>query len=349
MSCAHSDFPRTLHGASGDCRVVIGPVARELQPLVGRSRVVVLTDACVRRLHDASFPPGDVIEIGQGETSKSLETVETVFERLLALGVDTDTMIVGIGGGLVCDVAGFVGATWLRGLRVGLVPTTLLAQADAGVGGKNGVNFGGLKNLIGTIRQPSFVLCDPAFLHTLPACELRNGLAEVVKTAAVRDASLFRFLEDQAEALLRSDSDTIQHAVCGALRVKLGVVQSDELGAGERVVLNFGHTLGHALEATTGMRHGECVSIGMVFASRLSEARTGLPSEGTRRLEELLRRLGLPATLPGVDAPSVLEAVRRDKKRAGSSVRMALLRQIGDALVETVPLGELEAAVARVR
>ena len=309
---------------------------------------MVVTDPVVRSLHGASFPPGDVVEIGQGESSKSLETVRALFQQFLSLGVDSDSMILAFGGGVVCDVAAFAAATWLRGIRVGLIPTTLLAQADAGLGGKNGVNFGGIKNLVGTIRQPAFVLCDPVYLQTLPAAELRNGLAEVVKAAVVRDARLFRFLEESADSLRAGDESALQQAILGAIRVKLGVVARDELGTGERVVLNFGHTLGHAIEATLGLRHGEAVSIGMVFAARRSAARHRLRPDRVDRLERLLLRLELPTRIT-TDPSPLMEAVSRDKKRAAHTLRMALLQEIGEAIVEPVEIDELEAAIANLR
>jgi len=338
----------TLHAGTGDCQVLAGAVFRELPQLIRNTRTVVVTDSTVRGLHGATFPPGDVIEIGQGESAKSLETVDSLYRRFLSLGIDSDSMILAVGGGIVCDVAAFAAATWLRGLRVGLVPTTLLAQADAGLGGKNGVNFGGIKNLIGTIRQPSFVLCDPVFLRTLPEVELRNGLAEVAKAAAVRDPELFRLLEDKADTTTGFDSATLQEAIQGAIRVKLAVVGRDEMGGGERAVLNFGHTLGHAIEATLGLRHGEAVSIGMVFAARLSVARRRMRPEGLNRLENLLGSLGLPTSITTDPAP-LIEAVSRDKKRAGNCLRMALLQEIGEAIVEPVEFDELASAIADLR
>jgi 3-dehydroquinate synthase len=329
--------------------VLAGPVLCELPQLIAdTTRLVVVTDAKVRRLHAQSFPPGEVIEVGQGEGAKSLETLQDVFQQLQRFGLERDGMLLGVGGGLVCDVTGFAAATWLRGIRVGLVPTTLLAQADAAVGGKNGVNFGGIKNLLGTIRQPAFVLCDPVFLQTLSPAELSNGLAEVVKAAAVRDAALFGFLEANAEALLAFDSGALSHALFGALRVKLGVVERDECEEGERLVLNFGHTLGHAVEATLGLRHGEAVSLGMVFAARLSESRGWLPAGRAARLEQLLRRVQLPTRLAGNQA-ALLAAAHRDKKRIGNRLRMALLKEIGEAIVEPIEIGAFEAALSNLR
>lgn len=334
----------TLRGASGDCRILVGPCLEEAARLVSGRRTVVVTDANVERLHRERFPAGEVVAIGTGEASKTLATVEALYRRFVELEVDRSTFVVAVGGGIVCDVAAFAAATFLRGLDCGLVPTTVLAQSDAGVGGKNGVNLGGIKNLVGTIRQPRFVLCDPLFLETLPLEELRSGLAEIVKAGAIADAELFAALEVSAAQLLARDRPALQRAVEGALRVKARVVEADESEKGERRALNFGHTLGHALEALEGMRHGEGVSVGMVFAARLSESRGLLPAGGAERIELLLARLGLPVRRAG-DPARWLEAMGKDKKRAGKAIQMALLKSVGECVIAPVELRELEAAL----
>ncbi|HEY3447233.1 MAG TPA: 3-dehydroquinate synthase [Myxococcales bacterium] len=335
----------TLRGKTGDCRIVLGDCPTHLPALCGQRRVVAVTDANVRRLHRAAFPQAEVIEIGLGEANKTLETVFGLYERFLELGLDRNALVVGIGGGIVCDVAAYAAATWLRGLDTGLVPTTVLAQADAGIGGKNGVNFRGLKNQVGTIRQPRFVLCDPAFLKTLPEAEVRNGFAEVVKAGAIADAALWDLLEAKAEAVLALEPDSLSRAMSAALAVKHRVVEADELETGLRRTLNFGHTVGHAWEALLGVRHGEAVSAGMVFAARLSEQRGRLAAGQADRLERLLQRFGLPTRLQA-DPDAVLEAVGSDKKRAGDSVHVVLLERIGRAVVEPVPLTELSRALS---
>ena len=334
----------TLHGKTGDCRIVLGDCGAHLPALCGGRRVVVVTDANVRRLHSARFPKADVVEIGQGEANKTLDTVALLYERFLALGLDRRALVVGIGGGIVCDVAAYAAATWLRGLDTGLVPTTVLAQADAGIGGKNGVNFRGLKNQVGTIRQPGFVLCDPAFLKTLPEVEVRNGFAEVLKAAAIADAGLWEFLEAEAEAVLALEPAALSRAMSASLAVKHRVVEADELETGLRRTLNFGHTVGHAWEALLGVRHGEAVGAGMVFAARLSEQRGRLAAGQADRLEKLLARFGLPTRM-SADPDAVLEAVGADKKRAGDCVHLVLLEKIGQAVVEPVPLTELRRAL----
>ena len=279
-----------------------------------------------------------------GEGSKSLKTARELFERLVAIECDRDTVLVGIGGGVVCDLTGFVAATYLRGVRCGFVPTTLLAQVDAAIGGKNGVNLDRYKNLVGTIVQPRFVLVDPSLLRTLPVEELRGGLAEVVKAGAIRDVKLFEQLERRGANLLAATPAVLAGPVEQAVHVKAAIVTEDERETGVRRLLNFGHTFGHALERATDLSHGEAVSVGMVVAARLSVARGRLAAEEAERLERLLSVLGLPTRAPA-DAETLMDAMRRDKKRAGDDIRFVLLDAIGEAVVERIPLAELAETV----
>jgi 3-dehydroquinate synthase len=241
-------------------------------------------------------------------------------------------------------VAGFAAATYLRGLPFALAPTTLLAQVDAGVGGKTGVNFRGRKNQIGVFRQPRLVWCDPAMLGTLPPRETLNGLAEAIKHAAIADPALFAFLEQNVEPLLALDADVLARVVQDCLRIKLDFVRRDELeDFGPRRMLNFGHTLGHAIEAATGQPHGFAVAWGMAAAARLSVARGLLPAADAARLDGLLRRFGYPPP-PALDRERALAAARDDKKRHGDELRFVLLTRLGEAAVVEMGLAELAAA-----
>ncbi|MBN1938253.1 MAG: 3-dehydroquinate synthase, partial [Candidatus Aminicenantes bacterium] len=214
-----------LDAPSGRSQILVGAPLASLTERLNGVAAVVITDRTVRRLHGHRFPPGvPVLAAGRGERRKSLRTAAFLTRSLLRLGADRSTWIVGIGGGIVCDIAGFVAATALRGLPLALAPTTLLAQADAAVGGKNGVNVRGYKNMAGTIRQPRFILSDPAVLQTLPPAELRCGFAEIIKAAAVADSELFAFLESNAADLMRLDPGLTARAVAGAVRIKAAVV-----------------------------------------------------------------------------------------------------------------------------
>jgi 3-dehydroquinate synthase len=263
----------------------------------------------------------------------------------VAFEADRSSFIVGIGGGIVCDIAGFIASTYLRGVRVGFVASTLLSQVDASVGGKNGVNFEGYKNMVGVFNQPEFVVCDMNLLKTLPEKEVLCGLAEVVKHAAIGDADLFSYLEKYYKRALQLDAEVIEKIVYDSVLIKSSIVNKDEKEEGERRKLNFGHTLGHALEKTTGAPHGEAVSAGMVVASALSEKRGYLSTEEKERIEALLKKFQLPTRVQ-LDGKRVLDAVRKDKKREGEEINFVLLQGIGQAVVEKISMEELETVVS---
>ena len=326
----------------------VGDSIAHLRSYCEVAKSVIVTDHTVRALHGSLFPERPVIEIGMGEEAKTLETVEAVYDALLAAGVDRASTIVAIGGGIVCDVAGFAASTFLRGLSFGFVPTTLLAQVDASVGGKNGVNLHGYKNLVGTVCQPGFVICDPEVLGTLPGHEVRNGFAEVIKQAAIGDSALFSFLETDWERALALEPDAIDRVVYGCLKVKTAIVERDERETGERRKLNFGHTLGHAVEKVHRLKHGEAISIGMVAAARLSVKKALLAPEDAARLEVLLKAFGLPVALD-VNKELIRDALEKDKKRTDGSILFVLLEGIGKARVVPIKIDEIEEVIDDLR
>lgn len=280
-----------------------------------------------------------------GEPTKRLEVVSQLYDRLVELQADRRTLIVAVGGGVVGDTAGFVAATYARGLPFLQMPTTLLADVDSSVGGKVGVNHPQAKNLIGAFHQPIGVLIDTVALQTLPDREYRSGLAEVVKYGVILDAEFFAFLEAQAAAIDRREPAGLRHAIARSCRLKADVVEQDEFErTGLRAVLNYGHTFGHALEALSGygeLLHGEAVAIGMVYASRLAERLGRITAEETARQVRLLEALSLPTSLPPGRHPSVeemLERMRLDKKSLAGRLRFVLPTRIGHVeLVEDVP------------
>jgi len=332
-----------LDAPSGKCDILIGEKLANVEKYVDAAKAVIITDKNVMAAHGALFPPYEVIEMGVGEGNKTLQTVERIYERFLGMELDRSSFVVGIGGGVVCDVAGYAAATYLRGLDFGLVPTTLLAQVDAAIGGKNGVNFKGYKNIVGTIRQPRFSICDPAVLKTLPQQELRCGFAEVIKSAAIADPHLFSFLEGHVDKAMALDDAAIGRIVADAVAVKVGIVSRDEGEKNERMLLNFGHTLGHALEKTAYLPHGEAVAIGMAAAAELSVSRGMLRKEDAERLKNLIRAFGLPVSR--THSEGVIDAMRKDKKMRGGSMNMVLLEGIGKAKVTEVWINDLEAAL----
>jgi len=340
--------PRFDSFATGPTRVVVGrdllddaarAVAREHR---GRA-IVVVSDARVARLHGRRFARALsrrgartlVLTFPAGERSKTRETKARLEDRLAAEGIGRDTVIVALGGGVTGDLAGFLAATWHRGIPVVQIPTTSLAMLDAALGGKTGVDLPAGKNLVGAFHAPAALWADVAVLGTLPARAFRAGLAEAVKMAAALDATLFRRLEASAAALLARESGAIGHVVSRCLRLKAAVVARDERDQGRRAVLNFGHTAAHALETASGyaIPHGEAVAIGLVAESRLAVRKTGFPREDAERIEALLEALALPTRAPaGIRGASLTAAMRRDKKSRGGLPRCALPERLGRML-----------------
>lgn len=313
----------------------------ELPPFYGRCAVI--TDANVGRFYGARIrralsPSGlkvHTITIAPGERSKTLATIESLARKLLRAGIERGDVIVALGGGVVGDIAGFLAATYMRGIDCIQVPTTLLAQVDSGIGGKTGVNLKEGKNLLGAFHQPVAVLIDPAVLRTLPARQFNNGMAEVVKTAAIGNAKLFRFLEDNAARIRGLEPRALEHIIVECCRLKARVVEKDECDLGARARLNFGHTIGHALEATGGYRrllHGEAVSVGMVAAAKIA-GKMGIASNRTvTRLINLLAEFGLPTSLrrmKRLDSNALMRALTADKKVRGGRPAFVLPRRIG--------------------
>jgi 3-dehydroquinate synthase len=329
-----------IAGRPQTSRIYLDASLAQLPALAAGRQAALVVDANVRRLHGARLPDWPLIEIEASEAAKTLATFERLTRALIELGVDRSTLIVGIGGGITCDLTGFVGSTLLRGLPFGLVPTTLLAQVDAAVGGKNGVNLDGLKNLVGTVTQPEFVLSDHSVLATLPPREVRCGIAEAIKTAVVGDAALFELIEVGLDALLQCDREVAARVVEGAVRTKVRIVAGDERDQGQRRLLNFGHTLGHAIEKVFRLSHGEAVAAGMTAAGRISVQRGLLPAREGQRLERLIARAGLPVSCPPGRWPDLVEAIGHDKKRLRRRQAGVLLRALGDGVI--VDIGDDE-------
>jgi 3-dehydroquinate synthase len=287
-----------------------------------------------------------------GEATKSLASASRLFDELVSMKADRHTTVVAVGGGVIGDLAGFVAATYARGVPLLMVPTTLLAQVDSSVGGKVGVNHPGAKNIIGAFHQPVAVWIDTQTLHTLPDRELRCGLAEVVKYGVILDGAFFEELERRAEAILGRDDAALRRIVARSCELKASVVSRDEREeTGLRAVLNFGHTIGHAIEAVAGYdgpyQHGEAVAVGMVAEARLAESLGWIGREVVGRIEGLLDRLGLPTRAPGLDPERLLEAMGRDKKNRGGRTRFVLPRSIGQVeLTDAAGEAEVRAVLA---
>jgi len=335
-----------IQGNTGQSMILVGETLENVKTYLPGTNPVIITDETVWSRYGNRFPTGEVIRIGTGETIKILETVERIYRRLVAVEADRSTPILGIGGGIVCDITGFAASTYLRGVRFGFVSTTLLAQVDASVGGKNGVNFGGYKNMIGVFNQPDFVVCDLSLLATLPESEIQCGFAEIIKHAAIADTEMFRFLEAGVENALSLDGNVIERLVYDSVRIKSAIVNRDETEQGERRKLNFGHTFGHAMEKVAGIPHGRAVSAGMAVAAALSVEKGLLSEKDADRLCRLIQRFGLPTRID-IDPGKVLEALGKDKKRSGDGIRFVLLSGLGNAVVEKISFDELSKAWVR--
>ena len=333
-----------IHGMSSDSLVMIGESINNLNEYLSGREAIIITDVNVYRHYHHLLSSDKIIQIGTGEAIKTLDTVKDIIGRLIEMEADRTAFIVGIGGGIVCDIAGFVASIFERGLSFGFVSTTLLSQVDASVGGKNGVNFEGYKNMVGVINQPEFVLCDPDLLKTLPEKELLNGCAEIVKHAAIADLKLFSYLEENFGGILRLDNDVIEKVVRDSVIIKSGIVNRDERERGERRKLNFGHTIGHALEKVTGVTHGEAVSAGMAAAAMISENMGLLKRKDRIRIETLLENMGLPTDLQA-DKKRMIDALNKDKKRESSSIHFVLLEEIGKAVIQEITIEELQSYI----
>ena len=311
--------------------IYIGPTADILSGVLPEGRVIVVSDATIDRLYHPLLAPYDTVLIGAGESIKTLQTVESIYRRFIELGADRSTFVLAVGGGIVTDVAGFAAATYMRGLSFGFVSTTLLGQVDASVGGKNGVNVDGYKNMAGTFKQPRFVICDPEMLRTLSDREFRTGLAEVVKAAVIADADLFTRIENVSFEALRADTDLLTDAISAAVRVKADIVERDEHETGDRRKLNLGHTLAHAIEKCSNrMNHGEAVAVGTALIADAAVKLGVLLPADRDRIVNVLEKLGFDLT-PPVDVKRLLKEVGKDKKSEDGMLRIVLPVGIGNA------------------
>lgn len=304
------------------------------------SHAVVITDKNVHATYAVPLSEAlsrdadvDLLTVDPGELSKSVETAESLWQELLEAGTDRRSSVIAVGGGVVGDLAGFIAATFARGIALVQVPTTLLAQVDSSVGGKVAINLTGAKNMVGAFWQPRYVLIDTAVLSTLPDREYRSGLGEVVKYGVIMDADFFAFLEDHVTAINQRDDQALRHVVARCCQLKADVVRADEREqTGRRAVLNYGHTFAHAFETVSGygqLLHGEAVSVGMLCASRLAESLGMIDPDVTRRQQQLLAALQLPTSVPDIDLKQCLATMQHDKKVEQGHLRFVLPTCLG--------------------
>lgn len=327
-------------GKSTPSMIAIGDVIGMLDELTADRSVFIVTDENLLRCYHDIISRYRYIVIPQGEQHKNLATVEHIHQQLLEAEADRSSYLVGFGGGIVTDITGFAASTFMRGIGFGFVATSLLAQCDASVGGKNGVNLDGYKNIIGTFNQPDFVLCDSSLLATLPQRELRAGMSEALKCGIIGDRELFNiFVNNSFEQL---QGDILTEIVIRSVEFKASIVAQDEREGGVRKLLNLGHTFGHAIEKCShDYIHGEAVAIGIALIAKLSVALSSLKQSDCADIIKALKMLSLPVSVDEIPFDKLLQVAKSDKKRSGESIELILIEEIGRCQIRKIPIPEL--------
>jgi 3-dehydroquinate synthase len=323
----------THHFSKGTTDYYLNSNYSQLLQLAPPSQVVVVTDEQVHRIYAHLLREYRILIVPAGEEGKSLQVVGQLATKLAAFEADRKTKLIGIGGGMVTDITGFLAGIYMRGIAFGFVPTTLLGMVDAAIGGKNGVNLGLYKNMLGLVRQPSFILFDSSFLETLPQQEWSNGFAEIIKYACIMDAPLFEELLAKTSYDYRVGSQLLNSLIARCVAHKNEVVLEDEQEMNRRKTLNFGHTAGHAFETMYRLPHGYAVGLGMLVAFIASEKKFGLNPNLRQQLKYLLNKFGLPTQLR-IDVSKVMEVLIHDKKRNADQIDFILLKEIGQVVIE---------------
>lgn len=315
--------------------ILIGEKWEKVMELLPSKGVAIVTDENVFNFYGQKFPSFPVLKIPAGESSKMLKTIESLASQLLKNNIDRSGFILAIGGGVVCDIAGLLASVYMRGIRCGYVSTTLLAQVDASTGGKTGVDLGGVKNIIGTFRQPEFVICDPSVLVTLPDDEYLSGLAEMIKTAVIGDEELFDLINKQYSGILMRDPSLLSNLVTRSVRFKADVVSRDEKESGLRRILNFGHTFGHALETALSLKHGMAVASGMKLASHFSFEKNYIKNDELTKITGIIDKYQFPEL--AMPEPGLIEnLIVHDKKKSGSGINFVFSAGIGKAVCKKI-------------
>jgi len=310
----------TIKAESKSSRILIGESLSNVANYIGDRHAIILTDPNILKYYKNQLPQNIPI---------------------IAYEADRSSFLLAVGGGIVCDVGGFAASVYMRGIPFGFVSTTLLSQVDASVGGKNGVNYKGFKNMVGVFNQPEFVICDTKMLNTLEKDEVHSGFAEIIKAGAIKDISLFNYCRDHAQAALANNEKVINHLVYESVKIKANVVKTDEREKGERRLLNFGHTFAHSIEKMSTTLHGNAVSIGMVLAARVSQQLGMISEQDTVTIASVLSSYGLPIRSE-VPVQQLFEAMKQDKKREGNAIHLVLLDKIGKAVTRKIPYNELQ-------
>lgn len=328
--------------SSGDTvsGILVGGRWEAVVKLLPENNIVIITDENVFNIYGHLFPAFPVLKIKPGEDSKQLKVIEKLAKRLLQNGIDRSGFILAVGGGVVCDIAGFLASVYMRGIRCGYVSTTLLSQVDASTGGKNGVNLGMIKNVIGNFRQPEFVICDTSMLATLPKDEYLSGLAELIKTGIIGDVNIIEILENKYKEVINRDKALLTDLVARSVRFKASVVSEDEKETGLRRILNFGHTYGHAVELYQSVKHGFAVATGMELATIFSYKKGYINKNEKERITKLLKKYDLLFE-NNIPAEKIKELILHDKKKSGNEIHFVFTEGIGKAEVRKIPVSEV--------
>ncbi len=309
--------------------------------LVPASQCIFITDENIFSAHPDAFFNRQTIVLKPDASIKQQSTIDDVIGQLIQRKADRDTWLIGVGGGVITDITGYVAGIFMRGLRTGLVPTSLLGMVDAAIGGKNGIDVGPYKNLIGLVKQPEWILFDLHWLTTLPKQEWSNGFAEIIKHACIQDAELFESLRQQSIEAYQNQPSQLAELIEKNVRLKFSIVAKDPMEQKERRLLNFGHTIGHAIEHTYHFSHGEAISIGMIYATKLSIAMSGLTEEAAALLEKTLIQYKLPAQA-NIEWEKIEPLIQLDKKKKGNGIRFILLEAIGKGNIQEISLETLQ-------
>lgn len=315
-----------------------------LEKIISKENAVIVTDTNISSVYEDAFNGWKVVAIQPGEKNKQQSTIDEIINQLIKLQADRNTFIIGIGGGIVTDIAGYAASVYMRGIKFSFIPTSILAMVDAAIGGKNGVDVGVYKNLVGTIRHPEFLMFDYSLLKTLPQPEWINGFAEIIKHGCIKDKSLFEILENNTVETFQNSADKIAALIKRNVEIKYNIVAGDEFETNERKLLNFGHTIGHAIENIYQLPHGNAVSIGIAAACKISEIINDFSSEETARVIALLKKYNLPVDFQ-FDKEKVWEVLLMDKKKSGDTMSFILLNKIGEGVIKSIPLYQLKELV----
>lgn len=329
-----------LNTKNGNTVIRFCDVLNEKYETFFNNRSVFITDSNVFNIYQDFFEDKKTIVVTPGDDNKNLNVLYFIIEQLIDMRADRNSNIVGIGGGMVTDIAGFAASVYMRGISFGFIPTTLLAMIDASIGGKNGVNFESYKNTIGTFTQPKYVLIDHNFLKSLPDDEYTNGMAEAIKHYAISDIEQFNYLYSHIQDILKRDGELIMYFIKTQIKIKVGIVEKDEKESNERKKLNFGHTFGHPIEKLYNMKHGYAVSIGMVIAAKISKHFSHLQQNDVEKLMDLLTKSGLPVETI-LDKNSILKIMHGDKKKNDDKIDFIMLDKIGNAFIKPIKISDL--------